>query len=142
MKKDDMTVPVLLLEAVTIVFGMIYIGLQIFYGVRYQVEIYKVICNIAALLLIYGGLTLLSVYPEKVHRLPKELFTAQIRRYPLWMVRVLKYIFVASMMIPCLCDVLGVDLNGAVGLVVVILVIIVVAYYETKIIQIIKQLRK
>lgn len=142
MKKKDLTVSVLFLEAITIVFGMFYIGLQIFYGLHYHVEVYKVLCNIVALLLVYGALTVLCIYPEKVHRFPKELFTEQIRRYTLWMLRLVKYIFVVSIMVPCVCDVLGVDLNRVVSLIVVILVVLIIAYYETKIYQTIQQLRK
>lgn len=53
-----------LLEAVGIVAAMIYLGLQIYYGIVYGVSFTGIILNAAILLLVYIGLTLLARYPE------------------------------------------------------------------------------
>ena len=44
MKKEDLTVPAILAEAVGILLCILYIGLQIFYGINYHVAPYKYIC--------------------------------------------------------------------------------------------------
>ena len=36
MKKEDLTVPAMLFEAIDIILGIAYIGLQIFYGLYYH----------------------------------------------------------------------------------------------------------
>lgn len=42
------------------ILGIVYIGLQIYYGIVYKVAPYKFICNIAGVVLIYVGLSLVS----------------------------------------------------------------------------------
>ena len=72
MKKEDLTVPAIFAEAIGMILGIVYIGLQIYYGIAYKVAPYKFICNIAGVVLIYVGLSLVSCQPEKINRLPKE----------------------------------------------------------------------
>lgn len=52
-------------EAIGMILGIVYIGLQIYYGIVYKVAPYKFICNIAGVVLIYVGLSLVSCQPEK-----------------------------------------------------------------------------
>ena len=73
MKKEDLTVPAIFAEAIGMILGIVYIGLQIYYGIAYKVAPYKFICNIAGVVLIYVGLSLVSCQPEKINRLPKEV---------------------------------------------------------------------
>ena len=47
MKKEDLTVPAIFAEAIGMILGIVYIGLQIYYGIAYKVAPYKFICNIA-----------------------------------------------------------------------------------------------
>ena len=68
-----MTTVDFLLEAVGIVAAMIYLGLQIYYGIVYGVAFTGIILNAAILILVYVGLTLLARYPERVNNLPKEI---------------------------------------------------------------------
>ena len=46
MKKEDLTVPAIFAEAIGMILGIVYIGLQIYYGIAYKVAPYKFICNI------------------------------------------------------------------------------------------------
>ena len=71
LKKEEMTNMDFLLEAVGIVAAMIYLGLQIYYGIVYGVAFTGIILNAAILILVYVGLTLLARYPERVNNLPK-----------------------------------------------------------------------
>lgn len=72
-EKEDLTVPAIFAEAIGMILGIVYIGLQIYYGIAYKVAPYKFICNIAGVVLIYVGLSLVSCQPEKINRLPKEV---------------------------------------------------------------------
>jgi len=68
-----MTTVDFLLEAVGIVAALVYLGLQIYYGIVYGVSFTGIILNAAILILVYVGLTLLARYPERVNNLPKEI---------------------------------------------------------------------
>ena len=59
MRKKDLTVPALLLEAVDIVLLFIYIGLQIYYTIAFSIPPYKMILNMLIMLLVYAGFTVL-----------------------------------------------------------------------------------
>ena len=43
MKKEDLTVPAIFAEAIGMILGIVYIGLQIYYGIVYKVAPYKFI---------------------------------------------------------------------------------------------------
>ena len=68
MKKEEMTTVDFLLEAVGIVAAMIYLGLQIYYGIVYGVAFTGIILNAAILILVYVGLTLLAHLTILIHR--------------------------------------------------------------------------
>lgn len=90
MKKEDLTVPAIFAEAIGMILGIVYIGLQIYYGIVYKVAPYKFICNIAGVVLIYVGLSLVSCQPEKINRLPKEVCVGKVRKYSIRMIRLVK----------------------------------------------------
>lgn len=142
MRRNEMTNGELLLEAVGIVAALLYIGLQIYYGFIYGVEAAGIVLNVAAMVLVYAGLTLLAVYPEKVNGLAMEVCTGKIRQYTVRMVRFVKLIFVGGLLFTAVCDVMGYAVNAGYSLVVVVLIVITVAVYETKIVRILRQNRK
>ena len=97
MKKEDLTVPAIFAEAIGMILGIVYIGLQIYYGFAYKVAPYKFICNIAGVVLIYVGLSLVSCQPEKINRLPKEVCAGKVRKYSIRMIRLVKLVFILSL---------------------------------------------
>ena len=102
MRKEDLTVPAIIAEAIEIIVGLIYIGLQIYYGLSNHVPPYKFICNIVGLLLVYAGLTILSNHPEQVNRLKTEVCVGKVRKYTLRMLRLIKFVFVVGLMVALL----------------------------------------
>ena len=139
MRKDEMTTTDLLLEAVGIVAAFVYLGLQIYYGIIYGAELISILMNGVMLILVYVGLTLLCVYPEKVNGLTKEACTGKVRIYTIHMVRAVKLIFVISLLFTSICDVMGVQLNGGYSLVAVVLIVAVTVFYEVKIIRLLRK---
>lgn len=135
MNKSDWSVLAVILEAVDVLAGFFYIGLQIFYGILYHVEIYHVILNLLVGILVYAGLTLLAVYPERMNHLPEERCTGKVRIYSLRMIRGLKFIFVAGLLVPCICDVAAVELPNIYNVCMIFLMLGVAVYYEVRIIQ-------
>ena len=141
MKKEDLTVLAILAEAVGVLLGILYIGLQIFYGINYHVAPYKYICNIAGFVLVYAGLTILSNHPERINRIPEQMCVGKIRIYSLRMLRLVKLIFVVGLMIPCVADVIGRQMQDAYSLIIIGLLLLVTIYYEYKIILTIRKNR-
>ena len=141
MRKEDLTVPAIIAEAIEIIVGLIYIGLQIYYGLSNHVPPYKFICNIVGLLLVYAGLTILSNHPEQVNRLKTEVCVGKVRKYTLRMLRLIKFVFVVGLMVPCVGDVIGIELKDAYSLVVILAIVLIAALYEYKILLVIRSNR-
>jgi hypothetical protein len=137
-KKNELTQAAMLAEAVGIVAGLVYVGLQIYYGIAYHANLITVFMNVAVLLLVYAGLTMLSVYPERVNGLSPEQCSGKIRTYTIRMVRVCKLIFVGGLCFTSVCDVLGKQINSGYSLIVVVLMVAVALFYEYRIIKILR----
>lgn len=141
MKKEDLTIPAILAESVEIIVGLIYIGLQIYYGLVYHVPPYKFICNMVGLILVYVALTILSNHPERVNHLAPEVCVGDVRKYSLRMLRLIKLVFVVGLMIPCIGDVIGTELKDGYSLVVIGAIVAIAAFYEYKILLAIRKMR-
>ena len=96
MRREDLSVSAIFLEAIEIIFGIIYIGLQIYYGLYYHITPYKFIMNLLAMILVYLGLSLLSCYPERINNIAPEYCVGKIRKYSLRMIRLIKFVFAFS----------------------------------------------
>ena len=59
-----MTFASAVLEAIDALLALAYIGLQIYYGVCYHIQVFKFVANILVLLLVYIGITWLQHYPK------------------------------------------------------------------------------
>lgn len=139
MKWEDWSVPAVIGEAVDVLSLIAYISLQIYYGVIYHVTWYKVGVNLLTACLIYAALTWLAVYPERINRIPKVLCRNEIRKLSLRMVRLEKMIFLVGLLIPCACDVAGMDMPTVYNAAVIILMVSIALYYEIKILTIVKK---
>ncbi len=142
MKRNEMSIPEQMLEAVGIVSAALYLGLEIYYGAIYAVSPFRLIVNIAAMLLVYVGLTLLQRYPERVNNLPAQVCSGRIRIYTIRMVRLIKLVIVISLLFTSVCDVLGIEMDPAYRLIVAILILPVTFYYEYRIFRILRNSRK
>lgn len=139
MRKNEISGPAMLAEAVGLVSACIYLGLQIYYGIAYGVNMFHIVMNVAAMILVYAGLTMLQIFPEKVNGLAKEVCSGKVRSYTIRMVRVCKLIFVISLLFTSICDVMGKQINSGYSIVVVVLIVAVAFYYEYRIIQLIRK---
>lgn len=142
MKKEDMTWGAMLAEAVCLVAALIYLGLQIYYGITYGAKTVNVVLNILMIALIYAGLTMLCIYPEWVNGLRKDVCMGDIRRYTLRMVRIEKLAVVLGVLFASIFDVAGKVLSGWYAVAVVGFMIVVVIYYEYRIIRMLRELYK
>lgn len=139
MKKNEMTWQAMLTEAVSLVSAVIYLGLQIYYGVSYGVSAITIIMNVAVMILVYAGFTMLGIYPERVNGLTKEACSGDVRKYTIRMVRIAKLVFVAGLLFTSICDAMGKELPAGYTVGVIFLMVAVALYYEYRIIRILRE---
>ncbi len=135
MRRKDWTIAGLLVEAIAIVASLIYLGLQIYYGILYEAAPRKLIMNILVFLLVYAGLLLFQLFPEKVNRLSSMVCQGKIRQDTIWMVRLIKLIFILSLLFTSICDVMGLQIEAAYSLITAGLILITAIFYEARIIR-------
>ena len=142
MRREDLSVSAIFLEAIEIIFGIIYIGLQIYYGLYYHITPYKFIMNLLAMILVYLGLSLLSCYPERINNIAPEYCVGKVRKYSLRMIRLIKFVFVTGLLVPCVCDAIGYEILSVYSFIVIGIILVIAVYYESKIIKEIKNMHK
>ena len=99
MRKRDMTFASAVLEAIDALLALAYIGLQIYYGVCYHIQVFKFVANILVLLLVYIAITWLQHYPEKLNHIAAELCVGNIRKYSLRLLMFVKLVFTAGLLV-------------------------------------------
>lgn len=129
----------IILEAVDILLLVGYLVLSIVCAVEYHVSGYHLTRNIMTALLIYVFLTVLAMYPERVNGLSQEACQGKVRKLSLWMIRMEKLIFMASLLVPSICDLIGFSLPELYNVCMIFAMIINVCVFE---ICIILRLRK
>ena len=139
MRKEDLTVPAILAEAVGIILGTVYVIMQIYYGIAYKVAPWQFLSNIIGVILVYAALTILSCHPEWLNRLSREDCVGKVRRYSIRMVRLIKLVFLIGLMIPCVGDVLGIELKEAYSLIMIAAILVIAVGYEIKIIDLLRE---
>lgn len=133
-----MTWQAVLAEAAALVLLLLYLGVQIYYGIFYAVRTVSVVLNILMILLIYAGFTMLCIYPEWVNGLKKEVCAGEIRIYTLRMVRIEKIAVAGGALLAGIFDAAGKVLSGWYAVLVVGFMLVTVFYYEYKVLQILR----
>lgn len=139
MRKEEMTWMAMLAEAVGLVSAVVYLGLQIFYGVSYGISAVDILMNVVIMLLIYAILTMLAIYPEWVNGLSKEVCIGRVRKYTIRMVRIEKIILIEILLLTSICDVMGRLLPPWTTAGVIVVMVAVAVYYEYRIIRILRE---
>jgi len=138
MKKEDLTAFDMICEAIGAVSAFIYIGLQIYCGILYGAGSFTILTNVAMVLLVYAGLTLLSGCPEKVNRLEPQVCTGRIRRLTIHMLLYIKLVFTLSLLFTSICDVIGMVIDEGYSLISTGMMILIAVGYVMMIFQILK----
>ena len=141
MKKNHLSTETLVFEIISAIAALVYMGLQVYYGIVYGAGAVRIVMNVLILILVYMGLTVLAIYPERVNGLPREVCTGAIRRYTIRMVELIKLVFVLSLLFTSICDALGYRVDAAYSLIVMGLILAVAVVFEVKIIKILRKLK-
>ena len=141
MKKNHLSTETLVLEIISAIAALFYMGLQVYYGIVYGAGAVRIVMNVLILILVYMGLTVLAIYPERVNGLSREVCTGAIRKYTIRMVELIKLVFVLSLLFTSICDALGYRVDAAYSLIVMGLILVVAVVFEVKIIKILRKLK-
>lgn len=135
MRKNEMAIGDIILEALTIFGLMLYLGLQIFYLNRYPVRGITMVYHVLPMILLYAGMLFLQYHPELLNGRGSEPVTGKVRIYGVRMVRVCKFLLVYGIVAPGAADVAGIRLNEAYSLILMFCILAVIAYYIYRIYQ-------
>lgn len=141
MKKNHLSTETLVFEIISAIEALFYMGLQVYYGIVYGAGAVRIVMNVLILILVYMGLTVLAIYPERVNGLSREVCTGAIRKYTIRMVELIKLVFVLSLLFTSICDALGYRVDAAYSLIVMGLILVVAVVFEVKIIKILRKLK-
>lgn len=141
MKKNHLSTETLAFEIISAIAALFYMGLQVYYGIVYGAGAVRIVMNVLILILVYMGLTVLAIYPERVNGLSREVCTGAIRKYTIRMVELIKLVFVLSLLFTSICDALGYRVDAAYSLIVMGLILVVAVVFEVKIIKILRKLK-
>ena len=140
MKKNHLSTETLVFEIISAIAALFYMGLQVYYGIVYAGAV-RIVMSVLILILVYMGLTVLAIYPERVNGLSREVCTGAIRKYTIRMVELIKLVFVLSLLFTSICDALGYRVDAAYSLIVMGLILVVAVVFEVKIIKILRKLK-
>lgn len=135
MNRLNMSKKAKVFEIIIVAIILIYISLQIIYGIRYHVPPVNFIVNIMAVIVVYVVETYLYLYPWKMNRLSEEECAGAVRKYSLHMIQILKFVFNAGLLVPCVFDIRGVEMKEGFSVILIFLLIIIAVFYEWKIFQ-------
>lgn len=141
MKKNHLSAEILVFEIISAIAALFYMGLQVYYGIVYGAGAVRIAMNVLILILVYMGLTVLAIYPERVNGLSREVCTGAIRKYTIRMVELIKLVFVLSLLFTSICDALGYRVDAAYSLIVMGMILLVAVVFEVKIIKILRKLK-
>lgn len=141
MKKNHLSIETLVFEIISAIAALFYMGLQVYYGIVYGAGAVRIVMNVLILILVYMGLTVLVIYPERVNGLPRGVCTGEIRKYTIRMVELIKLVFVLSLLFTSICDALGYRVDAAYSLIVMGMILVVAVVFEVKIIKILRKLK-
>lgn len=120
-------------ESLSILGLLGFLGLQIFCGVVYRVQVTTIACNIAAVVLIYAGFMVLQFFPELLNGTGSEPLVGKVRIYAVRMLRTVKLIIVYGVLVPSIFDGAGIDINGAYSVIVLVLIVLTIGWFLYKI---------
>ena len=72
MKKNHLSTETLVFEIISAIAALFYMGLQVYYGIVYGAGAVRIVMNVLILILVYMGLTVLAIYPERVNGLSRD----------------------------------------------------------------------
>ena len=134
MKKESELFEIVI-ETVTALAILIYIGLQIYYAYTYESSITVVLYHFLPVLFLYIGMTMLQIFPEYLNGIKSEPLKGMVRVYAVHMVRINKMFLIIGMLLPSIADALGIRMNPAYSLLLMGCVLGTIVYYLYKIYQ-------
>lgn len=119
----------IIVETITIIAGLIYLGLQIYYRYIYETAWGTMLYHLLPVAIIYAGMLVLQIYPELINVGGGEPLKGMVRVYAIRMIRNSKLLFVLGMLFPSVADALGIGMDGAYSLLIMGGILGIIGYY-------------
>ncbi len=129
MGKRDLEAWEIVMETVTAVAVLVYIGLQIYYHYAYKGTMVTILYHLLPVILLYAGMTVLQAFPELLNGSRSEPLKGMVRTYAVRMVRNSKLLLILGMLLPSAADALGVGMDPVYSLLLMGGVLGTIAYY-------------
>lgn len=135
MSKKQSQIWEIVMETVTAIAILVYLGLQIYYQYAYESSITTIVYHLLPMLLIYIGMTVLQQFPELLNGSQSEPLRGRVRIYAIHMIRSSKLLIVLGLLFPSVADAVEIQLNASYSLFIIGGVLIVIGYYLYRIYQ-------
>lgn len=113
MEKREMKAWEAVMEALGVMAVMAFLGMQIYYGYRYERSLAALLSHFLPVILLYTGMTVLQMHPEFLNGRNSEPLKGIVKTYAVRMVRNAKLLLILGMLIPSAADLLGVEMNAS-----------------------------
>lgn len=135
MRRGEMGIGDIIVEALSIAAVLIYLGLQIVYRQLYGISADKMLYHFLPVILLYAGMMVVQFFPELLNGRNSEPLKGKVRIYAVRMVRICKLLLILGILLPSISDVCGVRINEAYSLIGMVGVLAVIGYYLYRIWQ-------
>lgn len=135
MRKTEWKVWEIIIETVTVIAVLVFLGLQFYYGYIYERSLMTLLYHLLPVLCLYAGMTVLQIFPELLNGWSSEPLQGKVHTYGVRMVRNCKMLVVLGMLVPSAADALGIEMNAAYSLLVMAGVLGTIVYYLVRIYQ-------
>ena len=133
--KNEWKIWEIIIETITVIAVLVFIGLQIYYGYIYERSVMTLLYHLLPVLFLYAGMTVLQIFPELLNGNSSEPLQGKVHTYGVRMVRNCKMLVILGMLFPSVADALGIEMNAAYSLLVMVGVLGTMAYYLVRIYQ-------
>lgn len=129
MEKKELNIWEIIIETVTIIGVIVFLGLQIYYGYVYKRSLIVFLYHFLSVILLYAGLTVLQIFPEFLNGKNSEPLRGMVRIYAVRMIRSAKMFVILGMLLPSVADALGVRMSAAYSFLIMAGVLGSIGYY-------------
>ncbi|MBO5303695.1 MAG: hypothetical protein J6A92_06555 [Lachnospiraceae bacterium] len=135
MQKDKWEIYDVVIETLTAAGVLLYLGLQFYYRMLYEIEWSTLLYHVSPILLLYAGTLLLQRNPEWLNGRNSEALYGKVRLYAVRMIRNSKFLLILGMLVPGIADIIGVHIHDGYSLLIMACILGIIGYYMFRIYQ-------
>lgn len=129
MEKKEYKIWEIIIETVTAVGVIVFLGLQIYYRYVYESSFIVFLYHFLPVILLYAGMTVLQMFPEFLNGKNSEPLQGMVRVYAVRMLRNAKLLLILGLLLPSVADALGMGMNAAYSILIMAGILLNIVYY-------------